>query len=185
MNYGQSINCIWLSFVITWCLVYTVYPNRLETDQGSAFTSDHWRLLADTNGVQLRLSGIETHSFLGAPKRYQESLRRIYRKIRFTHSSVPLPYFLKITIHAMNDTMEGNGPVPSRLVFGIIPRFRILNTELTYQKERMEGLKTAQAEMNLITAKHRILEALPKNIPPAADRIINWGRNYLFARKKK
>lgn len=58
--------------------------------------------------------------------------------------------------------MGDNGLVPSRLEFRIIPRFPILNTYLPHQKERMEALKSAHAEMNLITAERRVLEALTK-----------------------
>lgn len=185
VTYGQSVNGIWLAFVMTWCLVYTGYPNRLRTDQGSAFTSDRWRQLADTNGVKLRLSGIEAHSSLGIGERYHEPLRRIYRKIRYTHPTVSPLYLLKVAVKAMNDTMGENGLVPSRLVFGMIPRFPIINTDLPTQKERMEALKTAQAEMNSIVAERRVVEALTRNIPPAADRVYKLGEEVLVYSEAK
>jgi hypothetical protein len=42
--------------------------------------------------------------------------------------------------------------VPSLLVFGIIPRFPILSTDLPEQKERMRILTAAQAEYNMSRA---------------------------------
>lgn len=41
-KYGQSVQKIWLAFVIVWCTLSTIYPNRLDTDQGSEFKSDKW-----------------------------------------------------------------------------------------------------------------------------------------------
>lgn len=38
----QSVEGIWLTFVMTWCTIYTGYPNRLRTDQGFVFTSERW-----------------------------------------------------------------------------------------------------------------------------------------------
>lgn len=40
INYGHSAEGILLALIDTWCTMYTGYPNRLRTDQGSAFTSD-------------------------------------------------------------------------------------------------------------------------------------------------
>ena len=65
----------------------------------------------------------------------------------------------------MNDTVGENGLVPSRLVLGIIPRFPILNSELPDQKEILEIIKNAQAEMNSIDAERRVLSALTRNVP--------------------
>lgn len=73
MNYRQSGNGIWLAFEITWCLVFTGYHNRLKTYLGSAFNSDDWKQLADTNGVLLRHSGVEDHRFLRVNKKYHNS----------------------------------------------------------------------------------------------------------------
>ena len=85
----------------------------------------------------------------------------------------------------MNDTMGENGLVPSRIVFGIIPRFPILNTELPTQKQRMEIIKSAQAEMNSIVAERRVLAALTRDIPPAADRNYKLGEEVLVYSEKE
>lgn len=90
-TFGQSVEEIWLAFVLTWSLAYSGYPNKLRTDPGSVFTSDRWKQLIDLKGTQLRLSGVEAHSFLGIDRRYQNPLRLVYRKhdtliLRFHHS---------------------------------------------------------------------------------------------------
>ena len=40
---GQSVDCIWTAFVMTLCTMYSGYPNRMRTDQGSVFTSERWK----------------------------------------------------------------------------------------------------------------------------------------------
>lgn len=60
-----------------------------------------------------------------------------------------------------------------------MPCFPILNSDLPQQKERMEALKTAQAEMSLIIAERRVLEALIEYIPSTADRIFRWEEEVL------
>lgn len=86
----------------------------------------------------------------------------------------------------MNDTIPENGLVPSRLVFGTIPRFPIISTDLRNQKERMEILPKSQKEMNSIIAERRILAALTRNVRPASDRVYRLGDEFLvFSEKKK
>lgn len=60
--------------------------------------------------------------------------------------------------------------MPSRLVFGFIPVFPIVKTNLPQQLERMDIIKKSQAEINIIIAERRFLAALTRYIPPAADR---------------
>ena len=184
-KYGQSVEGIWLAFVMTWATMYTGYPNRLRTDQGSVFTSQRWKQLTDLQGIQLRLSGVKAHSSLGIGERLHEPLRRIYNKISHHKPHVDKSYVLKVAVKAMNDTMGENGLVPSRLVFGIIPRFPILNTDLPNQKDLMELIKKAQAEMNNIIAERRVLAALTRDIPPAADRTYQLGEEVLVWSEEK
>ena len=58
-------------------------------------------------------------------------------------------------------------------------RFPILNSELPNQKERIGMIKSAQAEMNSIVAERKVLSALTRNIPPAADRVFKLGEEVL------
>jgi hypothetical protein len=71
----------------------------------------------------------------------------------------------------VNDTQGEDGLFPSLLVFGIIPRFPIISTNLPDQKERMRILQVAQAETNTIVAERRLVTALRAQIPASADRL--------------
>ena len=165
--------------------MYTGYPNRMRTDQGSIFTSERWKQRTDMAGIQLRLSGVKAHNSLGIGERLHEPLRRIYRKIKHNHPHIPPPFILRVAVKAMSDTMGETGLVPSRLVFGIVPRFPILNSNLPNQKERLEIIKIAQAEMNSIVAERRVLAALTRDIPPAADRTYKIGEEVLIYSEKE
>lgn len=169
-NFGQSAQEIRLSFVMTLCLDYADYPDRLRTGQGSVFTFKRWKQLTDLNGFHLCLSGIESRSSLGTGERCYAPSRRFYCKIKFTHPTIEPQYLLKIAVKAMNDTMVKNELVPFRLFFGIISRFPILTTNLPEQKERMEAVKAAQAKIITTVAQRRVFDALIINIPPAANR---------------
>ena len=166
-TYGQTAEGIWLAFLDIWCTTYLGYPNRMRTDLGSAFNSEKWRRYTNTCGMQLLLSGAQSHNSLGIGERYHEPLRRIFRKISIDYPHIDPQLLLKIAVKAMNDTMGESGLVPSLLVFGTIPRFPIISTDFPSQKERMEALSKAQMEMNSIVAERRVLAALTRNIPPA------------------
>ena len=137
--------------------MYTGYPNQLRIEQGSAFTSDRWRELASNMGIQLRFSVVTAHNALGIGERLHDPLRRIFRKLRHDNPLTSKQTLLKLAVKAMNDTIGENGLVPSRLVFGITPRFPIISSDLPTQKERMDILRSAQMEMNAIIAERRIL----------------------------
>lgn len=65
----------------------------------------------------------------------------------------------------MNDTMGPEFLVPSLLVFGILPRFPSLNTELPNQTDRMIALEMAQVQMASINAKLKVQKALRSKLP--------------------
>jgi len=178
-NYGQSVDGIWLALNACWVTLYTGYPNRLRTDQGSAFTSDRWREIIESKGIKIRLSGVRAHNSLGIGEKLHDPLRRIFRKIQHDFPEANPRMILSVAVKAMNDTINEKGLVPSRLVFGILPRFPILNSNLPNQKERLEIIKTAQAEMNSIVAERKIMTALSKNVPAAADRTYKLGEEIL------
>ena len=184
-EYGQTAYGVWLAFLECWCTLYTGYPNRLRTDYGSIFTSPKWKELTNENGIQLRISGIEAHNSLGIGERLHDPLRRIYRKIRKNATGTNQQTALRLTLKAMNDTMGENGLVPSLLVFGIIPRFPVISSQLPAQSERMEVLTMAQREMNTIIAQRRIITALTKNIPSASDRFYSIDDEVLVYREKE
>lgn len=74
------------------------------------------------------------------------------------------------------DTINEKSLVPSCLVIGIIPRFPILNTDLQKQRELMDSVKKAQAEMRVIFAQRRALATLTRNKTPCADPQYKFGK---------
>lgn len=169
---GHSVEDVWQAFVECWSSVYMSFPNRLKLDQGSAFTSARWKKLADTVGMCLELSGIESHNSLGSGERYHDPLRRIFRKITYDNESLTDEAALRLSVSAMNHTMGPEGLTPSLLVFGAQPRFPAPNTALPNQRERMKALRNARAEMEAITAELRVRQALLSRAPQAASFVI-------------
>lgn len=184
-TYGLSTEGVWTAFMECWCSLYTGFPNRLRTDAGSIFTSPRWKEITDSAGVTMRISGVEAHNSLGAGEALHHPLRQIFRKVQHDHADVPKAMLLRLAVKAMNDTMNENGLVPSLLVFGIIPRFPIIATELPTQKDRMDVLAPERAEMEAIVSQKRIMTALLNAVPPAADRVYEVGEEVWVYREKK
>lgn len=147
----------------------------MKVDQGSAFTSVKWSRLCDKVGVVIQESGIEHHNALGSGKRYHDPLRRIFLKIRHKSPSIKPKLELRIALKAMNDTLGPEGLVPTLLVFGCLPIFPTVNTNLPGQRERRKALQQARKEMATITAEIRIKRALLSRVPRNTDLNLNLG----------
>lgn len=91
------------------------------------------------------MSRVTTHIPLEIGERHHKHLRRIYCKVKLRQPAVNTIYSLCIPVKGMNDSMEKSGLVPFCLVFGIIPRLPILNTDLPKQIDGMETIKSARA----------------------------------------
>lgn len=141
--------------------------------------------MTNINGIGLRLSGVQAHSSLGIGERLIEPPRRIYNKIRNYHASADQQLVLKIAVKAINDMTGKNGLVPTRLVLGVTPRCPIISTELPRKKERMELLAATKAKMNAVIVKRRIMTAITRNIPPAADRLYDVVEEVLVYSEKR
>jgi len=100
--------------------------------------------MMDTHGIELSLSGVESHNSLGCGERYHAPLRRIFEKIKYAEPNIESRLALRLAIKAMNDTMNPEGLVPSLLVFGVYPRFPAVSTPLPSHKARMKALQLAQ-----------------------------------------
>lgn len=71
----------------------------------------------------------------------------------------------------MNDIIGKDSRVPSKLVFGINPRFTRPSTNLSNQKERMNALAKARMEMNSIISERPVASAFTWDIPQHADKV--------------
>lgn len=126
-------------------------------------------------GTELQLSGVESHHLLGLGERYHAPLRQVYLKIRHEHPEVDKITALRLSVKALNDTMGPEGLVPSLLVFGVLPRFPSVNTELPDQIARMEALGKARAEAATITAQLRVRKAMLSKVPRNVDLVLQRG----------
>lgn len=64
-SYGPTLYGMLQGFVIVWCTMYSGYPNRRCTDQGSIFACRLWKQLSDMAAVKLKLPGVIELSYLG------------------------------------------------------------------------------------------------------------------------
>lgn len=131
-----------------------------------------WTRLCEKVGVEVKESGIEHHNTLGSGERYHDPLRRVFKKIMHESPKLDRHVALKLAVKAINDTMGPEGLVPSFIVFGCIPRFSTINSDLPGQKERIRALHQARKEISTITAEIRIKRALISKIPRNTDVVL-------------
>jgi hypothetical protein len=170
---------VWYAFLECWATLYPEYPDKIRTDQGTQYKSPRWKELTDALGLELILSGVESHNSIGPGERYHGRLRRIFRKVRYDYPNLTPDISLRLVVKAMNDTMNPECLVPSYLVFGILPRFPALNSKLPTQIYRMKALEAARAEMETIISELRVRRALSANIPTASTKSYSAGQKVL------
>jgi len=180
---GGSARDVWDAFIEAWSSVYVGYPTTLKTDHGKVFTSKSWRDWSSMAGISLD-SGIESHNSCGVVERYHDPLRKIFTAIVSDYPKLDREIALRCEIKGINDTMGPEGLVPSYLVFGTLPSFPAMNTDLPGQKDRMAAVSYARKEMATISAKLRIQHALRSRIPPATEYLIEPGDNVYVFREK-
>lgn len=163
---GKSTKDVWNAFLVSWASMYLGYHDKLRVDQESIFKSREWMQLCAEAGIDVDLSGIESHNAIGVGERYHAPLRRIFNRVRENSPALDAEICLKIATKAMNDTMNPEGLVPSLLVFGTLPRFPPSSTSLPTHNNRMQAMATARIEMTNITAKLRVQQALRAKLPP-------------------
>lgn len=93
----------------------------------------------------MRLSIVKAHSSFGIGEKLHGPLRGIFLKVKHAHPHMPNRYSLSVAVKAMNDTMNENGLVSSRLILGMLPRFPIINTALPTQKDRINAIKNCSS----------------------------------------
>lgn len=182
---SMSAEHVWEAFLETWVTVYVGYPNRIRTDQGSVFTSKYWDSITALHGIDLQLSGVESHNSIGIGERYHAPLRRIFRVIHSQYPKLDPELALRLAVKAANDTLGPEGHVPSKLVYGVDPAFPVVNAKHPKQRERMAALQTARREMSTIAAELRVRQALRSKLPPATRYDIKPGDDVLVYREKE
>lgn len=132
----------------------------------------------------MQSSGVELHNALGNGERYHAFLRKIYTKVRHDVPGLKKEDALVLAVKAVNDTAGPAGLVPTLLVFGVMPRLPIHPKNLPDQRDWMNAMKLARAEMSRITANERMRTALSRNAPAAAGAEYRIADQVLVYREK-
>ena len=149
--------------------MYIGHPDVIRVDQESAFTSPEFETLANRNGINIQLLGVQSHNAIGVEERYHSPLRRIFEKIFEEVPNIDPHWALQLAVKSMNDTVGPDGLVPSMLVFGVMPRFPPIRADLPKHEERMRAIQVARTEMTEIVARQKIQLASRAKIPPAVE----------------
>ena len=113
---GESAQVVWNAFIEGWASVYIGYPNRIKADSGSVFTSKFWKSVTMLHGIDVDISGVESHNSIGVGERYHDPLRQVFDKIMADHTNLDPEIAFRLAVKAINDTMGPEGVVPSLLV---------------------------------------------------------------------
>ena len=176
---------IWHTFLCILSTTYIGHPDRIRVDQEIAFTSREFNELARKNGIEIQLSGIQSHNAIGPGERYHQPLRRIFNCIVEDAPNIDHHLSLQLAVKSMNDTMGPDGNVPSIFVFGVLPRFPpIIPPNLPGHKDCMRAMAIARQEMANITAKLKMQLAVRSLVPPAASYTVKPGCKVLVYDEK-
>lgn len=176
---SRSTRDIWDGFVECWASVYVGNPNKMGVDHESGIMSKAWEAMRTAQGIEVQISGMDSHNSIGAEERYHQPLRRILRVLRTIHSNVDPEVLLRYAIKGINDTIGPEGLVSLLLLFGVVPTFPNVSSELPAQRERLASLDAARKEMETITAELRIETALRAKLPPSTRYLIQPGNSVL------
>jgi hypothetical protein len=119
---GEDSTTVWNTLIRCWSHCYVGHPQGILADQGSVFCSEEFKSNCAVHEIELRSTGTESHSSLGAGERYHDPLRRVYQKLSLENRYVPRESLLQASVYAMSSTMGPEGLIPALLVFGMIPR---------------------------------------------------------------
>lgn len=181
---GESVDNVWAKLDVMWIQTYIGPLDVIATDSCSAFTSREWHTLLRAHGIRAQVAGVEGHNALGESERYHAFLKRIFHKARTDSQILSDEYALALLLKAVNDTAGPNGPVPTMLPSGVLPRLPFSPLPHPGNIHRMESLRTARAEMARTVADERIRQSLRSSVPPAADADLRMGDLILLFREK-
>lgn len=108
----------WSEYQNGWSLRYVDHPKHIHADQGPQFRSRLFKNLCHIAGIDLTLSGVESHSALGEGECYHSFLRLTYRKVKEEFPDIEREHAVQLAVKAMNDTAGVNGISPTMIVFG-------------------------------------------------------------------
>lgn len=112
---------IWFAFVEVWASFYVEYPTIIRLDQESVLRSDYIRYVTEAIGIELHLSGGESHNPIGTGDRYHAPLRRCFKVILMNYPSLGPGDAFRYELTALKFTM---GPRDSFHLYLYSARFR-------------------------------------------------------------
>jgi Reverse transcriptase (RNA-dependent DNA polymerase) len=182
---GEDAISVWSVFTKFWAHALCGQPTSILCDQGSVFLSEKFTTMCAISEIELRRTGTESHSSLGAGERYHSPLRRVFNKIRLENPQFQRDDCLAATVQAINSTAGPEGLIPSLLVFGLIPRLPSPSiTPLLTQQQRFKMISSARAEYQLILARLRIRLGLHTRPPEASSAIYQPGDSCYVYRER-
>ncbi len=117
-------------------------------------------------------------------------MRKIYKKIKIEYPRLENSVCLSLAVHAVNNTGEPDGLIPTLLVFAMIPQIPLGNIDHLpqNQRDRFAAMASARKKMETIIAAQRFKLAQKSrskpvdvfSIPPGADVLVYRDKSNLW-----
>lgn len=122
---GESVEDFWRKYYGLWEIKYVGNPSEIHADAKPQFRAVKFKGLLNLAGINLKLSGIESHNDIGVGDRNNSYLRSIYKKMKAEHPKMDKHTVPEIAMEALNEKAGPNGLLPILLVFGVMPRLPV------------------------------------------------------------
>ncbi|KAA8494667.1 Retrovirus-related Pol polyprotein from transposon TNT 1-94 [Porphyridium purpureum] len=185
---SKSAKDVTAAFLKEWVTHTSGLPEVVKVDMGTEFVNMHFVAMMNSMGVCVETAGIEGAWQMGRGEQAHGPLKQILNKLKSERSSSGLgdDDVLGLATKAMNDSMNADGLVPTLLVFGCTPRTPIGSNIMGCpdQRARMEVMRFARTEYEVLIARRRLSMALSSRYP--AERVMKPGdrvKVYRFRRR--
>lgn len=156
----------------------------MKMGQGTQFISNEWENPAQTAGIKMQQSVVESHNALGVGDIYHAFLRRVYNRARDDSPQIGDDESLASAVNAINNTAGPARLVAKLLVFGVMPRISVFPKDLLDQISRIKAIRDARAEMAKLFTQARLKTATTRNVTGDADADVRIGDRVLLYREK-
>lgn len=136
-------------------------------------------------GIELKLSGVQSHNSLGIDERHHAPLRRTFRKMRAQYHRFDPEVTLRLAVKAGTNTLGPRGHVRTKLAFRIDPAFAAVYAKRPRRSDRVAALNLAGREMAIIVEELRIQQALLSKLPPTTRYNIVPGEDVLVYKEEQ
>jgi hypothetical protein len=116
---------LWDTFDQACAFVYIGMPDVVTTHHGTQFNLRDFELALSYHVVKQQYAAVESRHSLGANERAHAVLRRVYLKTRLDNPNISQQLAIAYSQKAINKTIGTDGIIPTLLVYGSMPRFRV------------------------------------------------------------